>query len=63
MTSSKQQHRTRKHRCGEVGQPSAERVRVDQISAAARIVTMVWEIVWTLVDELVFRRTGPGRFL
>lgn len=64
MTGSKQRRRARKRRGDEVRRQSAEhRVRADQISAAARSVTMVWEIVWTLVYELVFRRTGPGRLL
>ena len=64
MTGSKQRRGTRKRRSGEVRQQSTEhRVRADQITAGARIVTMAWEIVWTLVDELVWRRTGPGRLL
>jgi hypothetical protein len=64
MTGSKQRRGTTKRRSGEVRRHSAEhRVRADQITAAARVFTMTWEIVWTLVDELVLRRTGPGRLL
>ena len=37
--------------------------RAAQIGLAARLVTMIWEIVWTLVREHVFHGTGPGRLL
>ena len=35
----------------------------DQIGAAARIVMLIWEIVWTLVREHVLKGTGPGHLL
>ena len=64
MTGSKQRRGTRKRRSGEIRQQSAEHcVRADQITAGVRIVAMAWEVVWTLVDELVLRRTGPRRLL
>jgi hypothetical protein len=40
-----------------------ENTRTDQISTAVRLVTMVWEIVWTIIHEMVARGTGPGRLL
>ena len=49
MTSSdKRRHRIEARR---------EIARTDQISMIVRVLTMIWEIVWTIIHE----GTGPGR--
>ena len=37
--------------------------RADQISMAARLGLVAWEIVWTILHEHVLRGTGPWRLL
>jgi hypothetical protein len=45
-------------------QESAKRSeRAREISTAARVVIMAWEIVWTLVRDHMSRGTGPGPLL
>ncbi len=41
------------------GEARRETARTDQISLIVRVLTMIWEIVWTMVHE----GTGPGRHL
>jgi hypothetical protein len=64
MTGSRRQRRSGELCRGEIMRQSAERrAHADQISATVRLVMMAWEIVWALIDEFVFRGTGPRRLL
>ncbi len=55
MTGSKKRRRR--------SEGKRESTRTDQIGTGIRLVTMIWEIVWTIIHELVDRGTGPGRLL
>lgn len=39
------------------------RERRESMGMALRVVMIVWDIVWTLAREHVFRGAGPGRLL
>ena len=64
MTSSKKRRRPTAKR-EDIARHERESMRRDErtreISAAVRVVLLLWEIVWTLVREHVLRGTGPGR--